>query len=66
MKILILTGKFGMGHMKAAEAIKEELTLCREHPEQRCTSRKSDIEISIGLNIWRHSVPNTFTAAILR
>ena len=45
MKILILTGKFGMGHMKAAEAIKEELTLCREHPEQRCTSRKSDIEI---------------------
>ena len=45
MKILILTGKFGMGHMKAAEAIKEELTLCREHPEQRCTSRESDIEI---------------------
>lgn len=45
MKILILTGKFGMGHMKAAEAIKEELTLCREHPAQRCTSRESDIEI---------------------
>ena len=26
MKIVILTGKFGMGHLKAAEAIKEELT----------------------------------------
>lgn len=29
MKILILTGKFGMGHIKAAEAIKEELIHCR-------------------------------------
>ena len=29
MKILILTGKFGMGHIKAAEAIKEELTPCQ-------------------------------------
>ena len=25
MKILILTGKFGMGHYQAAQAVKEEL-----------------------------------------
>lgn len=30
MKILILTGKFGLGHMKAALAIKEELTKSEE------------------------------------
>lgn len=40
MKILILTGRFGMGHLKAAEAIKEELTLCHTKDGQ-----KFDIEI---------------------
>lgn len=45
MKILILTGRFGMGHLKAAEAIKEELTLCREHPGYICSARDLDIEI---------------------
>ena len=45
MKIVILTGKFGMGHIKAAEAIKEELTLCQELPEQMRSARELDIEI---------------------
>ena len=40
MKILILTGRFGMGHLKAAEAIKEELTFCH-----RKDGQKFDIEI---------------------
>lgn len=40
MKILILTGRFGMGHLKAAEAIKEELTLCHTKDGQ-----KFDVEI---------------------
>lgn len=35
MKILILTGKFGMGHYQAAQAIKEELE----------NNPKDDIEI---------------------
>ena len=39
MKIVILTGKFGMGHIKAAEAIKEELT------EQMRSANELDIEI---------------------
>lgn len=39
MKIVILTGKFGMGHIKAAEAIKEELT------EQIHSVRELNIEI---------------------
>lgn len=40
MKILILTGRFGMGHLKAAEAIKEELTFCH-----RKDGQEFDIEI---------------------
>ncbi|MGF6375605.1 processive 1,2-diacylglycerol beta-glucosyltransferase [Clostridiales Family XIII bacterium PM5-7] len=31
MNIIILTGRFGLGHIKAAEAIKEELLLENEH-----------------------------------
>ncbi len=35
MNILILTGKFGMGHIKAAEAVKEQLLI--ENPEHNIT-----------------------------
>lgn len=45
MKILVLTGKFGMGHTKAAEAIKEELTLCQRQTGQICADKTLDIEI---------------------
>ena len=40
MKIIILTGRFGMGHLKAAEAIKEDLTL-----RQKKDGQIFDIEI---------------------
>lgn len=44
MKIVILTGKFGMGHLKAAEAIKEELTVLSVSKFTGVSYAQQDIE----------------------
>ena len=56
MKILIVTGRFGMGHYSAAEALREELLLETPRP---------DVEVVDAVEAWSVTCPafSTISAA---